>query len=384
MTNQQTLRQSNEPLPLDPIPMVRAASPPEASDEGAPPLRAPDRLSARRPRIVVVGEAHHTRPVRESLSDLPMELVETADLGSALEGGLAPDTVAVILALPLRGFVAEHAVARIAEQQKPQLHVLVIVPGGYPDSRANSLYEAGATGVLSWSTDADRLDEVITNLIAEPPRENADHSLARTIRARLWTLLEGEDRARLSTHGGGVRLIGRVRNLWKRRRLVSKVEQMPGVARVDARDLDVENSGLADDRIAAAVRELLRGASSIDDRTLAVSVHAGRVVLQGTVVAHEEWNHALELISRVEGVRSVANRTVEAPRRKRRERAVARRLRRTASRQLESPHDLNIAVIGRTAVLRGWVRKRSARADAEQLAHADKAVDRVVNKLQLA
>jgi osmotically-inducible protein OsmY len=296
----------------------REPAPPR--DGPGPPLQRRDPGGSARHRILIVGEPRRTRRVRRALSGLPLELSETADLREAVDERLTPATAAVVLAPPLRGAVPEHAVSLARDRSRnPRLHVFVIVPEGFPDTRAAWLYRRGAAAVLAWSTDAELLNTLVEGVLgtspARPGEPEGDRSLARMVRSRLRAARKLDGSVRLSVSRAAVRLAGRVRALWKRRSLVDHVARMPGVVAVDASDLEVERSGRPDREVAASVRSLLRGASSIGERRLAVSVHDGHVVLTGTVLNREEFLHARDLISRVEGVRSVTNRTVEAPRR---------------------------------------------------------------------
>jgi osmotically-inducible protein OsmY len=313
-----------------PVPApAREREPAPPRNGPSPPPRRLDLRGSARPRILIVGEAHRTRRVRRALSGLPLEATETADLREAVDERLTPATAAVVLAPPLRGAVPEHAVSLALERSRnPRLHVLVIVPEGFPDSRSAWLYRRGASAVLAWSTDAELLNTLVEGVLGSSPARtgepDGDRSLARMVRSRLRAARKLDDSLRLSVSRAAVRLAGRVRALWKRRYLEEHVSRMPGVVDVDASDLEVERSGRSDREIEASVRSLLRGASSIGDRRLAVSVRDGHVVLTGTVLNREEFLHARDLMARVEGVRGVANRTVEAPPRERPEGDLAR------------------------------------------------------------
>ena len=204
------------------------------------------------------------------------------------------------------------------------------------------------------------------------------------VRSRLRAARALDPYVRLSVRRGVVRLAGRLEALWKRRFVKARVEQMPGVLAVDAAALEVERSARPDTAIATSVRALLRGAISIEESTLAVSVHDGHVVLQGTVLSRDEWEHALDLVSRVEGVHSITNLTVEAPRKKRRDGSLARRLRRTLHQRLPRARDVDVAVVGQAAVLRGMVPTGPTKRAAAQLLGASEAIQRVVNKVQVS
>jgi osmotically-inducible protein OsmY len=389
MNTQPTTHCTKEDHPAHHFAPVALAAEPERQTEGAFSALPPREVRRfDRPRLLIVGEVHHTRRIRRSLRNLALELKEVADLREAVDGQLVPGTVGLVLAAPLRGIVPEHAVSLALKRSRgARLHVFAIVPEGFPDSRCAWLYRRGAAAVLKWSTDAEQLPALIEGALgaspASPGEPGGDRSLARMVRSRLRAARRLDDSVRLTVTRGAVRLAGRVRALWKRRYLESRLSRMPGVLAVDASGLEVERSALSDGEVAAAVRELLRGASSIEERSLAVSVHDGHVVLQGTVLGREEFLHARELVSRVEGARSVTDRTLEAPRRKRRETSLARRLRRAVLDRLSAVRGVHVAVLGETAILRGRVPLRSTKSAAERLVNDDPAVARVVNKLHV-
>lgn len=345
------------------------------------------------PRILLVGEAHHTRPARNALSALPYELVEAVDLREALDRRLDPATVAVVLVSPLRGLVPEHAVSLVAERRAGAgegawLHIFVIAPDDFPDARTAMLYKRGASGVLSWAADAERLPSIIENTLHQSPGQrgaaSGNRSLARLVRTRLRAAGTLDGGVRMSVRQGVVRLAGRVRRLWKRRSLRRELDAMPGITSVESDELVVAESGRPDARVASDVRALLQGAATIDERTLAVSVHDGHVVVHGTVLAHEEWLHAADLISMIEGVGSVTNLTAESPGRKQRDGHAARRLAERVREQIGGSDRIDVAVLGGAAVLRGQVPQHAVGRAAEEIVAGDETVELVVNRLCVA
>lgn len=166
--------------------------------------------------------------------------------------------------------------------------------------------------------------------------------------------------------------------LWKVRSLDESIAHVPGFCATDARKLEVEPSGLPDRDSARSIRSLLNGVSSIEDRTLSVSVHGGHAILMGTVINREEWLHVLELVAMLEGVRSLTNKTVEAPRRKRSDRALAKRLQERLSTLIPASE-----VLGGVAVLRGKATLLATKREAEALIARDGSIARVVNKIEI-
>jgi osmotically-inducible protein OsmY len=174
-----------------------------------------------------------------------------------------------------------------------------------------------------------------------------------------------------------------VDRLWKKLAVEDAVAQVPGVRSLSVHRLEVVPSGVTDSEVASAVRSLLQWASSIDQETLAVSVHEGVAVIVGTVLNREEWAHTLELLSMLEGIRSVTNRTEVSPRKKQQLRGHARRLKRSLQALLTDAAEVDLAVVGKVGVLRGRTPSLSVKREAEAILLRDPGIERVVNKIEV-
>jgi osmotically-inducible protein OsmY len=306
-------------------------------------------------------------------------------LREALARGLE-ETLAVLLAPPLPGTRPERAVEMVREAS-PDLPVFALVPLDLPDAVTLRFYRSGANAVFALPLEQKLLPALLGELLgveAPPARAtDADRALERAIRARLRVLGKTERGLRIAVRNGVVKLAGEVDRLWKLRSLDQNIGYVPGVTAIDARALEVAPSGLPDRDIARSIRSLLKGVSSIEDRTLNVSVHDGHVVLMGTVINREEWLHALDLLAMLDGVRSVTNKTTEAPRRKQVDRALARRLQERLAALVSGSEEVRVAVLGGVAVLRGKVSLLATKREAETLLSRDEAVAQVVNKIEI-
>lgn len=339
------------------------------------------------PRLLLVGEdGRRLGAIERTLEPLRLRPRRRADLREVLAEDL-DGTAGAVLAPPLRGAPCERAVAQLRRRHRG-LPVFVVAPQDEPDDRVGRLYRRGATAVFAWPLERGLLPGVMGELLGVEPRpslpSDADRSLERAIRARLGVLGRAEKELRIAVRNGVALLAGRVDKLWKVRFLDNDIAHVPGVRATDARKLEVKPSGLPDRDIARSLRILLRGVSSIEDRTLSVSVHAGHAVLMGTVINREEWLHALELITMVDGVRSVTNRTVEAPRRKRSDRALAKRLQERLSMLVPASEGIRVAVLGEVAVLRGKTPLLATRREAETIIARDASIARIVNKIEVS
>jgi osmotically-inducible protein OsmY len=332
-----------------------------------------------------VGEEQNTGNLEEAFGAFRLRVDRHLGFQEAIDAGLA-GIGAIVLVPPLRGAPCEHVVG-VLRRARSDLPVFALVSGGTSDARAAGLYRRGATAVFSWPLEAQLLPPVLAELLEIEPRSprqtDADRALQRAIRARLRVLGRADKRLRVAVRNGIVSLGGSVDRLWKKRSLEKGIAYVAGVRSVEVQNLEVEPSGIADRDIARSVRTLLEGVSSIEERTLGVSVHDGNVIVMGTVINREEWLHALELIAAVEGVRSVTNQTLVAPTRKQSDRTLARRLQERLSTLVPHSEEIQIAVLGGVAVLRGKAHRLTAKREAEALVSREGSIARVVNKIEI-
>jgi osmotically-inducible protein OsmY len=334
-----------------------------------------------------VGEPQKTALLRETFSAVQVRIREStsfAEFGEALRA----TTVGIVLVEPPQAALVEEAAGvaglRLTASAVP---LFVVVSDTATDSQVTRFYQRGATCVFAWPLESATIPTLLREILGVELRSSkpsdADRTLQRAIRTRLRVVGKDEKGLRIATRDGAVSLSGTVDRLWKKRALENAIAQVPGVRSLSAERLEVAPSGVPDSEVAKAVRNLLRGASSIDQETLAVSVHDGFVVLVGTVLNREEWLHTLELLSMLEGVRSVANRTKVSSRRKEHLRGHARRLKRSLVALLTDAEEVEVAVVGEVGVLRGRTLSLSIKREAEAILLRDPGIERVVNKIEV-
>jgi osmotically-inducible protein OsmY len=334
-----------------------------------------------------VGDPDKTAPLRETLSPVQVRIRESESLATLSED-LRAATVGVVLVDPPRAALLEEAAREAAGRPADTaLPLFVVVPEDTSDSQVMRLYRCGATCVFSWPLESAMIPTLLREMLGVELRSskpsNADRALQRAIRTRLRAIGKDEKGLRIATRDGAVSLTGTVDRLWKKRALEDAIAPVPGVRTITAGRVQVAPSGVPDSEVAKAVRALLRGASSIDQETLAVSVHDGVLVVVGTVLNREEWLHTLELLSMLEGVRSVTNRTEVSSRKKEQLRGHARRLKRALEVLLPDAAEVEVAVVGEVGVLRGHTPRLSIKREAEAILRRDPGIERVVNKIEV-
>jgi osmotically-inducible protein OsmY len=337
----------------------------------------------------LIGGPDRTAALRRELATLRIPIVEDAASGGAGVEDAPHPAGAIVLAPTLLPGPAVRLVRALREAH-PATPLFVAAVRGTTDAQAAPLYRAGAAGVFAWPDEAPALRETLRELLGGAAPRTApsatDRALEREIRTRLRASgMSGRAAPglRVRVREGVASIAGPVERLWRKRRVDLLVSQIPGIRAVDLRGVEVRSSGLRDREIARSLRALLRGASSIEDRTLAVQVHDGHAVVKGAVTSWEEWEHARDLIALTTGVRSVTDQTVTSPRRKRSDRDAARRLKAALCTLLPDSEGIRPAVLGPIVVLRGNAPRLATRREAERVVRRDPAVARVVNKIEV-
>lgn len=334
--------------------------------------------------IALLGNAADTALVRQGIADLRLTVQEVRDAAAAIDGA----DVAIVVGATEEGRGLARRVGALRAERAETVLLAVTIGGSSSDEDAAPLYRAGAAGVYAWPEETAALRDTLRELCDGPVpagrASQADRTLEREIRERLRAAFEPKPVIRVKVRDGVAALTGRVDRLWKKQRIDALIAQIPGIRAVVLRDLEVTPSGLRDGEIARSLRALLRGASSIEDRTLAVSVHDGHAVVSGSVISDEEWEHVRDLIALARGVCSITDLTVSEPKRKASDRSVARRLQSALRALLPEAEAVRPAVLGQVAVLRGQAPRLVTRREAERIARRDPSVKRVVNKIEVA
>jgi osmotically-inducible protein OsmY len=342
------------------------------------------RKSRKESRILLAGTGLDA--VETTVQDLAVQVQRAANLDDAV-AALDDRPIAAVLVAPLPERPLSSSVTILRDATSPTWPIFAVVPDGTPDVQSRRLYRKGATLVFEWPREALLLPRVALEMLEVEPRRSPatseDLRLERALRARLDLVPGASKRLRVQVRRGTAILAGEVYTLWKKRRIGQSAEQMPGVASVIARGLSVVPSGLGDREIARNIRALLRGAMSVEEQTLAVSVDDGHAVLTGTVSSMDELERLQQLLGNVWGVRSLTDHTDRAPVKKRRDQAVARRLQSMLSRLFPS-EDVRVAVIQGVAVLTGHVHRLEVKRAIESCISHDESIERVASKIEVS
>lgn len=361
----------------------RGATPVSPSQVG-PSTSLPSEASTAPARILVVGV--NAEAVESVLEPIALQSEREMGIDAALEA-LGPTVVAAVLVPPLEKRSLSHAVALLRDRVDANWPILAVVPDGVSDLESRRLYRKGATVVFESPRELNLIPQMALELLEVRRRHSrateADRALEKALRIRL-NLIPGEQKdgraIRVRVREGVAMLAGEVEALWVKERMRQSAAAMPGLVSVGTRDLDVVASGLEDGKIAANIRAVLRGAMSVEEQTLTVSVNDGHAILKGTVSSANELERLRELVVHAKGVRSITDRTERAPGKKRRDRDTARRLQGIVN-ELFPEHSVRVTVIGEICVLTGQVARLEIKQRIQAHVRRDDSVARVVNKM---
>lgn len=336
------------------------------------------------PELVVVGDAETRAHIVETMSSLAVALYSAGSLEEA-ESRVGPSTLAVLLVLPISDSEPRRALARVRDAgERGTLPAFVVVPHAYPGYGARRLYDEGAAAVFEWPGEALLLPRVVREILdleTEPghPGE-ADRALAEAVAARLHVANGIAESVRAEVRDGVVRVRGHVDSLWQKHRVRNLLEHVPGVTGIVDRELDVEPPRRPDDDLQQHVQELVACVPGIEPAAVSVSVHEGQVELAGNVASRGKMQRLVEMISNVEGIRSVHNHVVVNHQGAKRSANLARALE-GGVRALHPDSDVHVSVFGSVAVLTGTVPVLALRSEIERQMRRRNEIDRVVNKI---
>jgi osmotically-inducible protein OsmY len=351
------------------------------------PQRRTATARSSRPTLLLVGNPHGLNGLSSALRSIRARLRRlrwSEDLPEQVD----ESTIAVLLMSPLEAVTAVEAVEHLrASPRASEVALFVIVPDGLTDAQARRLYGEGATAVFEWPREALVLPRCLIEMLAvdlvRGSRSEPDAALARTVRAHLKLLRGMSHKTRVQVREGVAVLSGAVEHLWQKEKLVELVSNIPGVKGVVTRALRVEPTDLTDAQVRRSIRRLLQDASEIDESTLALRVESGYVTLAGSVSDRRELNRVVKLLTNVKGVRGIERLVVVSPTQQEQDHRVARRLRGDLAR-LVPDQDVEVFFFGKSAVLSGQVDRLAVRRRIEEHLADDVAVDRVVNKIDVA
>jgi osmotically-inducible protein OsmY len=352
----------------------------------ADPGRPDSAIDQVSPRVLLVGE--NTAEVGTTLQSVDARLERVADIDAAL-AALGPLTIGAILMPPLTRASLPRAVAALREEAAPEWPILAVAPDGISDLDSRRLYRQGATAVFEWPRESRLFARLALEMLGadrrRSPATEADRALEKALGIRLNLIPEtanSDRQIRIRVREGLTKISGRVEALWVKDRIERSAASMPGLVSVNTRELAVAASGLADAEIARNVRGVLRGATSVEERTLTATLNDGHAILMGTVSSVDEFERLRELVANAHGVRSITDRTERAPRKKRRDRDVARRLQNLLS-QVFPDEPVRVTILSQVAVLTGQAARLETKQRIRTYVSRDDAINRVVNKIEV-
>jgi osmotically-inducible protein OsmY len=298
-------------------------------------------------------------------------------------------TKALVVVPPIPS-LSVSAFARGLVSEAPSVPIFVVMEGPLPTPTVRKLYADGVEAVFEWPIDRDPLKRTLFR-VSRPvvgswgrAKSAAEVALEETARAHL-----SSDAVPFGAHLGVevcrrfVILKGSLDALWKLELARQVVAEIPGVEDVFADGVEITGQARGDRATAKAIREVLRHAAAVEGATLAISVRSGEVTVTGSARDKQEAARVLELIRQVRGVRRVHDYLVVSARSKKKDKALARRVRdvlRTRYPRLP----IHLAVFGNVAVLSGRVPRAGVRDKIKALVYGQDGVERVVDKLNVS
>ena len=295
-------------------------------------------------------------------------------------------TTAIIVEAPLASRSAEEALDVLASKIEARaLPVFIAVDGEFDDSRAQSLYDDGATAVVAWPEEVLLLPRLLSELsdvsLADHELADVDEALSEATRARLSVDpdLAGLD---CDVRDGVAFVRGSLDSLWKARRLRQRLSSVPGIVAFDLNGLDLDVPSLADELIATTLRTTLAATGDVEEQTVSVAVHDGVATLAGLVDSKRRLRRILTVAEDVRGVRAIENHisiSADAA-------ATGRHRADTLQSRISSAFpDAGVVVrsFGGIAVLSGTVATLAERTEIAEAVEDFEFIRRVVNKIEI-
>jgi osmotically-inducible protein OsmY len=268
-------------------------------------------IDAATTELLVIGASARRERLRPALEELAL-LMRGVDTIDAAMTHIGPTTAAIIVDAATGGLREVTRLRRALGMR--DVPIVLIVDAGSSSGRAVAGYDAGATAVLEWPTEAllvhDLLRELLELPAGERPQAAGDAALADAIAARLRLDEALPDTLRCSVVRGTAVCRGELGSLWERDRLVRLVAAVPGITRVVDHGIAIRPSEVPDHELEETVAGVVLSAGNVEARNLAASVDAGVVTLTGHA-APEAVARVRNALRSVPGVRRVFDVTGE-------------------------------------------------------------------------
>lgn len=341
----------------------------------------------KRPEIKIIGAAARAKSLGRRIRVFRAPVKEIAWQDNVFKE-LQEEIMAIIIVGPLPGISVSRALKSIQDNLGDELPPLfAVLPDASTSRNIGALYKQGVSAVFLWPREAKMLPKLLALMIgAEHVRgkaKKADTALRRSINAHLKItpgLINQE--LDISVHDGIVRISGTIASLKQKIKILNIISHIPGVKEVSAGNLHVSHAGISDQGIAVNLRSIIQSTSDIDESTIGVSVENGYVTITGILNDRHELNELIKNLVHVKGVRDVKNRAVISSDKKEKNHSVATRLNRKLAR-LYPKATISVSVFSGTAVLTGRVRDLPTKNRSENFVADDRAINRVVNKVEV-
>jgi osmotically-inducible protein OsmY len=269
-------------------------------------------------------------------------------------------------------------------EEYPDTTVVVVHSEPVSDAMVGSLYRSGAAAVFHWPHDRKAVVRTLFRVHDHDESAACKRALDLVIEETVNNVLRlhRKELGRLdcSVFDGVALLRGQVDALWKVREAEDIVSELDGVEDVIGRSIQVTGGHVDDRTILRSLEEVTRASAEIDPSTLAFRVDDGHVTIAGTVNDRSELRKLLKVVQYVRGTRSIKNLVVVSSRAKRRDRALARSLRRALGIRFPK-HRIKVGVFGGMVMLAGEGGSASRRRDIVELALSQDGVIRVVDRM---
>lgn len=341
-----------------------------------------------RPHVVVLGKSSLTARVTRAIRALG---VECKKLGTPREVREAVDShsKAVLIVPPIPSASVSTVAARLREEL-PSVPVFVVMEGSPPERTIRTLYGHGVEAIFEWPAETQAIKRTMLRLATPdvarwgPRKTPSEIALEENARAHIEAdAVPFGAQLRVEATKRFILLKGSLDALWKLELARQIVSDIPGVEDVIIDGVEIVGQGQTDRSVAKAIRQMLEHASSVDRSTLAVAVRSGEVTLTGSVRDKREAERARELIQQVRGVRRIDDYLVVSPKSKRKDKALADRVRRAVETRFPKLA-IHTSVFGSVAVLSGRLPTAASRDRLKALVSRQDGVERIVDKTHVS
>lgn len=264
-------------------------------------------IDTRTVELLVVGPAERRAHLQQAMQELA-PLLRGVDRLDEARARIVADTSAIVLLDAGAGRFADAVGELRVVLADRHLPIVVIAEKGCANEQVRAAYDAGATAVLEWPTEALLLPQLLRELLELPnealPHAAADVALTEAVAARLRLDEVLAHRISCRVVGGAAVVRGELASLWERDRLVRLVAAVPGITHVVDHGVVVRPTTVPDDELDEKVAGVVRSTGNVEARALEVTVSAGVVTLAG-YAAPETATRVRNAVRAIPGVQRV-------------------------------------------------------------------------------